>query len=186
MKQILLYFSLFRSYSFLSLSSPVYYFLLFLLSILLLCLSLHILYFSFILLSLSLSVFYFISSCFLSFSSDFLCLSSTFSFGFCLFLCLLLSFLVFFHFFPLPVSYYVPLLSNLSFLHICVFCYYYPILLFCSLYLPIFHLSFLLIFLQFFFLFCFSYFVLFSTLYDYRVLILDFNYCKFSLLFIFL
>ena len=36
-----------------------------------------------------------------------------------------------------------------------------------------------------FFLFCFSYFVLFSTLFDYLVLVLDFNYYKFSLLFIF-
>ena len=93
MKNIFLHFSLFRSYSFQSVSCPVFYFPYLLFSIFLLCLSLHILYFLFLLLSLSLSLFYFISCCLLSFFSDFLCLLSNFSFCFYPFLCLLLSFL---------------------------------------------------------------------------------------------
>ena len=79
----------FSSFLFLS-SVPVYHFSCILLSIFLLCLSLHILYFLFLLLSLSLPVFYF-----LSLLSFIFLLSSTFSFSFCsnlslLFLCLLL------------------------------------------------------------------------------------------------
>ena len=93
MKHIFLRFSLVRSYSFQSLSIPLFYFPFLLLSIFLLSLSLHIFYFFFLLFSLSLSVFYFFSCCLLSFSSDFICLSSNFSFCLFLFLCLLLFFL---------------------------------------------------------------------------------------------
>ena len=63
--------------------------------------------------------------------------------------------------------------------------YYYPSVLLFLHFLPFIFLSaFSAYFSIFFFLFCFSYFVLFSTLFNYLVLILDFNYCNFSLIFI--
>ena len=168
MKHVLLYFSLCKSYSFLYLSSPVYYCLL--LSILLVLCFCHILLLSlYILLSLSLSVLYFLSSCLLSFSSDFLYLSSTFSFIFCLFLCLLLSFLAFLYstFFLCLPSTMLPLLFNLFFC-VCVFYYYhYPILLF-PYFVP---------FNFFVCLFCiFFYIFSFSNVYFYASYLYDFNY----------
>ena len=171
MKDIFLYFSLFRSCSFLCLSIPVYYFPYFL--------------FLFLPLSVSLSVFYFLSCCLPSFSSDFLYLSSsTFSFCFCLFLSLLfISWLSSTSFLCLS-SIIFPLPSSLSF-RVCVrYHYYYPVLFFIFSTYQFFS-TFSTYFSTFFFLFCFSYFVLFSTIFDYLVLILDFNYFKFSLLFIF-
>ena len=89
-----------------SLSFPVFYFPCLPLSIFLLRLSLHILYFLFL---SFLYVFYLLSCYLLSFSSNFLCLPSNFSFCFYLFLCLLLSFFAFFYFHSLPVFYYIPL-----------------------------------------------------------------------------
>ena len=63
--------------------------------------------------------------------------------------------------------------------------YYYPSVLLFLHFLPFIFLSaFSAYFSTFFYLFCFSYFVLFSTLFNYLVLILDFNYCNFSLIFI--
>ena len=97
-----------------SLSFPVFYLPCLLLSIFLLCLSLHILYFLF------LSFFYFLSCCLLSFSSDFLCVSSNFSICFYLFLCLLLYFLAFFYFHFLLVFYYIPLTLLFILFHIFV------------------------------------------------------------------
>ena len=120
MKQIFLYFSLFRSYSFLSLSIPLFYFPCLLLSVFLLCLSLHIFYFLFLLLSPFASVVYFLSCCLVSFSSDIFCVSSTFSFCFFLFLCFLLSSLVFFYFLSFPVFHYIPLTLLFIFSRICV------------------------------------------------------------------
>ena len=70
------------------------------------------------------------------------------------------------------------------FYYYCYYHFYPPVLRFCIFYLSIFCLPFLLIFLLFSFSF-FSYFALFSTLFNYLVLILGFNYCKFSLLFVF-
>ena len=191
MKHTFLHFSYFRSYSFqsffscvlISLSSTFY------ISPVFLCISST---FSF---CLSLSVFYFLSCCLLSFSSDFLCLSSNFSFCFYLFLCLLLSFLAFFYFHSLHVFYDIPLTLLFILLRICV-CFLLLLLLLllssslssCSSFLYFLPFTFFVclfcLFFHFFFLFYFPYFALFSTLFNYFVLILDFNYCKFSLLFI--
>ena len=163
-----------------------------LLSIFHLCLSLHILYFLFLLLSLSLSIFYFLSCYFLS-------SSLTFFVYHLIFISASISFFVFyppswlsFNFISCLSSIMLPLLFSLSFCAF-VFFYYYkfypPVLLFCIFHLSIFCMPFRLIFLYFYIFFYFSlllfYFVLFSTLFNYLVLILDFNYCKFSLLFIF-
>ena len=172
MKHTFLYFSLFTFCSFLSLSSPVYYFPCLLLSILLLSV------FAYPLLSLYPSVFY--PSPLIFFIYLQLSLSASISF----FVFYFPSWISSTFFFCLP-SFMFPLLFTLS-LRVCVFCYYYcySILLFSILYLSIFCLPFLVIFLHYF-LFCLSFLVFFSTLFDYLVLILDFNYCKFSLLFIF-
>ena len=100
-----------------SLSSPVLYFPCFLISIFLICLSLHILYFFFL---SFLSVFYFLSCCLLSFSSNFLCLLSNFSFCFYLIFCLLLSFFAFFYFHSSLLFYCIPLTLLFILLRICV------------------------------------------------------------------
>ena len=176
MKYIFIHFSLFRSYSFLSLSFPVFYFPCLLLSFFLLCLSLHI--------SNSISPYVSFFACSLSFSSDLLCLSSIFSF------CFYLSLFVFSFpcrfsstFFLYLSSVTFHLLFSLSF-WVYAFYYYPSVLLFLH-FLPFIFLSaFSAYFSTFFYLFCFSYFVLFSTLFNYLVLILDFNYCNFSLIFI--
>ena len=159
----------------------MFYFSCPLFSIFLLCLSLNILYFLFLLfLSLSFSVFYFLSSYLLSFSSDFLCLSFNFSFCFYFFIFYLLSWL--FSTFILCLS---SIIFPLLFLSFCALCFFYYQFFPCSSYqyfLPFkFSSAFSAYFSTFFFLFCFSYFVLVSTLFNYLVLMLDFNYCKFSL-----
>ena len=94
---------------------------------------------------------------FLSFSLVFLCISSAFSFCYSLFICLSSTFFL--------AGFY---LSPLTFF------FYHLIFLSAS-------MSFY--FSTFFFLFYFSYFVLFSTFFNYLVLILEFNYCKFSFFF---
>ena len=77
--------------------------------------------------------------------------------------------------------------STYSFLYLFGYMRFIIILLYffsCIFYLSFFLSAFSAYFSTFFFLFCFSYFVLFSTLFNYLVLILDFNYCNFSLIFI--
>ena len=132
-------------------------------------------------LSLSFSIFYFLSSYLLSISSDFLCLSFNFSFCFYFFIFYLLSWL--FSTFILCLS---SIIFPLLFLSFCAFMFFLlSVFSFCSSYqyfLPFkFSSAFSAYFSTFFFLFCFSYFVLVSTLFNYLVLMLDFNYCKFSL-----
>ena len=140
------------------------------------CLSLYILYFLFLLLSLSLSVFYFFSCL----ASVFLLWLSLFILYF-LFLLLSPSFSVFYFFFWLSPTFFLCLSSTiflllLSFIfHVCYYYRYSSVLLFCVFYLSVFCLA---------FLFCFSYFF-FSALFNYLVLILDFNYGNFPLIFIF-
>ena len=128
-----------------------------------------------------LSAFYFLSSCIPSFSSDFFypllflsslaffCLSST-------------NFLAFFCFLSFPVFYYIPFTLLFIFLHVCVLlllssCASFPYFLPLSAFSAYFSIC--------FFLIRFSYFVFSSTLFNHLVLILDFNYSNFSLLFIF-
>ena len=176
-----------------SFSFPVFYFPCLQHSFFLLCLSLHILYF----LSPSVSFFVCLLLSFLLpsiFLLDFLCLSSNFSFCFYLFLCLLLSFLAFFNSHSLPIFFYVPLnlllfsTSSLYLFSLFFYSYYYYFILlfFFSVFSNFQFLSaFFAYFSAFFFLFYFSYFVLFPILFNYLVLILDFNWCKFSLIFIF-
>ena len=170
----------------------MFYFACLLLSTFPLCLSLRILYFRFL---SFLCAFYFLSCCLLSFSCDFLYLSSNFSFCFYLFLCLLLSFLAFFYFHSLPVLCYITLPLLFILLHNCVCVFFIIIITIIIIIIILFFFSvfstfqcfacLFCIFFYFFFLFYFSYFALFSILFNYLVLILDFNYCKFYLLFIF-
>ena len=102
------------------------------------------------------------------------------------FLFLLLSFFPSTFFLCLS-SFIFPLFSSLPFC-VCAFYYYdyYPVL-FCIFYLS----TFVCLFFAFFFFlhfsssFVFLILFIFSTLFDDLALILDFNYCKFSLLFIF-
>ena len=180
MKHIFLYSSPFRSYSFQSFfpcsTFLVLYFLSF--SSVFLWISSTFSFFSFCLFPFLSSTF-FLDTFYLSpqtffvyhliFLSVSISLSSTFFLGFFLhsfFACLLLY---------SPYSFYL-------FAHLCFFYYqFFP----CSSYqyfLPFkFSSAFSAYFSTFFFLFCFSYFVLVSTLFNYLVLMLDFNYCKFSL-----
>ena len=134
---------------------------------------------------------------FLSFPSVFLCTSSTFSFSFSLFLCITSTFfLAAFYLFPLTLPLFILCLSSIMFpllfsLTFCAFVFFLlSFLSACSYFLYLLSLilfsAFSAYFSTFFFLFYFSYFTFFSTLFNCLVLILDFNYCKFSLLFIFL
>ena len=175
-----------------SFSFPVFYLPCLQLSFFLLCLSLHILYF----LSPSVSFFVCLLLSFLLpsiFLLDFLYhlifLSASISFfvfyfpswlSSTLILCLS-SFM-----FPLIFSSFLPLLF-ISFLFFFYSYYYHFILLFFFSVFSNFQFlsAFSAYFSAFFFLFYFSYFVLFSILFNYLVLILDFNWCKFSLIFIF-
>ena len=155
---------------------PVSYFLSFS------CLSLHILYF--LCLFPCLSSIFFLAVFYLSplifFVYHLLSISASVSFFVFYFPSWLSS-----TFFYCLSSIIFPLLFSLSF-RVCVFYYYYyAILLFCILYLSVFLSAFSAYSTTFFFLFCFPYFALFSTLQLNLVLILDFNYCKFSLLFTF-
>ena len=175
MKHIFLYFSIFRSYYFLSLSFPVYFFLAFyFLSFSSVCFWIFSTFsFSYCLFLYLSSTFFLASFFLLSFFSDFFCLSSTFSFCFCLFLCLLLPSWLSSTFFLSLSSIISPLIFSLSF-RVCVFYHYYhPILSVFSTF-QFFLSAFSTYFSTYFFLFCFSYLVLFSTLFDYLVLILDF------------
>ena len=129
---------------------------------------------------------------FLSFPSVFLCTSSTFSFSFSLFLCITSTFfLAAFYLFPLTLPLFILCLSSIMFpllfsLTFCAFVFFLlSFLSACSYFLYLLSLilfsAFSAYFSTFFFLFYFSYCVLFSTLFNYLVLILGFNYCNFSL-----
>ena len=144
-------------------------------------LSLHIVYFLFL---SFLCVLYFLSCCLLSFCSDFLCLLSSFSFCFYLFVFYFSSWLS--STFILCLSSIIfPLLFSLSFCTFVCVCFLVLLLFLpsCSsflCFLPFNFLSDLLIFL----LFSSSFYILFcsfSTLFNCLLLILDVNYCKFSL-----
>ena len=156
------YISLFQSFPILFFS--VSFFSWILLSLIFLCLSLHIHYFLFLFLPLSLSVFYFLSVFYL-------------------------TYLTFFNY-PLSVFYLpstvclssIPLTLLFIFPDMFYYQYYYPPDLFCVLYLSISCLPFLFIFLLYFPV-SFFFWTLFFSLPP--LIVLVFNYCNMSLLFIF-
>ena len=185
MKHIFLYFSLLRSYSFLPLSFPIYYFPCLLIFIVLPSV------FAYALFSLYPFIFYLFpclsSTSFLAvfypsrlvfFVYHLLSLSASVSFSIFYFPSWLSSIM-----FLCLSSIIFPLLFSISFRVYVFYYYYYDYYYYYTILLSVFCTF--QFFVCCFFLFWFSYFVLFSTLFDYLVLILDFNYYKFSLLFIF-